>query len=65
MRIWISNTAFFLANLRFTDWDTKEICGLAIFGLIITILRTCDLRTITKIKFACPPLIFRIHTSKN
>ncbi len=56
MRIWIRNTAFFhanlricdlrtgtlskLADLRFADWHTSEICGFEICGL-------------TK-QFACP-----------
>jgi hypothetical protein len=33
MRIWIRNTAFFLANLQLADWDTKGnrwICNLQI-----------------------------------
>ncbi len=38
-------------ELRFADWDTKEICGFAICGLIITNLRTC-----TSPKFADLPL---------
>ncbi len=43
-------------DLRFADWDTKEICGFAILGLIITYLRICDLRTGTPRKFADLPL---------
>jgi hypothetical protein len=41
------NTAFSLKfeDLLFADWDTKEICGIAICGLIIANLRICDLRT--------------------
>jgi len=41
------NTAFSLkfADLRFADWDTKEICGIAICELIIANMRICDLRT--------------------
>jgi hypothetical protein len=34
------------------DWDIKEICGFAICGLIITILRICDLRIGSPQKFA-------------
>ncbi len=34
MRNWIRNTAFFLADLRFVDWDTKEICRFATCGLL-------------------------------
>jgi hypothetical protein len=46
-----------LADLRFADWDTKQICGFAICGfaicvLIITNLRISDLRTGTPQKFA-------------
>ncbi len=33
------------ADLRFADWETKEICGFAICGCIITNFRICDLRT--------------------
>jgi hypothetical protein len=29
MRTWIKNTVLFLADVRFADWDTKEICGFA------------------------------------
>jgi hypothetical protein len=52
MCIGIRNTAFFLANLKFADWDTKEICGFAICRLIITNLRNCDLWTGRPKKFA-------------
>jgi hypothetical protein len=51
MRIWIRNTALFLANLRIADSD-KEICRFAIFGLIITNFRICQLRSGTPQKFA-------------
>jgi hypothetical protein len=34
--------------MRFADWDTKEICGYAIWGLIISNLRICDLRNESK-----------------
>ncbi len=50
-----SETLFFpgkFADLRFADWDNKEICGFAICGLIITNLQICDLRTGTPQKFA-------------
>ncbi len=53
MRICIRNTAFkpfILLNLRFVDWDTQEIYGCAICGLIITNLRICDLRTGTPLE---------------
>jgi hypothetical protein len=39
------------ADLLFADWGTKEICGFAICGLIITNLRICDL-WINHYKFA-------------
>jgi hypothetical protein len=52
MQIYVRNTAFFLSTLRFVDWDTHEICGCAICGLIITNMRICDLRTGTPQKFA-------------
>ncbi len=54
MRTWTRNNAFFLANLWICnlDWDTKEICGFAICGLIITNLWICDLRTGSPQKFA-------------
>ncbi len=37
LRIWIRNTAVFLANLRVCHWawDSKEICGFAIYESII------------------------------
>jgi hypothetical protein len=31
MGIWIRNTAFYIAYLRLAEWDTKEICGFAIY----------------------------------
>ncbi len=34
-----------VADFRFADWDTKEMCGFTIDGLLlITTLRICDLR---------------------
>ncbi len=45
MRIWIRNNPF-------ADWNTKEICGFVIWGLIITNYRICDLLTGTPKKFA-------------
>ncbi len=39
-------------SCKFSDWDTKEVCGFAIFGLIITNLRICDLWTGPPRKFA-------------
>jgi hypothetical protein len=32
-----------VADLRFADWEAKEICAFAICGLIITNLRICGL----------------------
>ncbi len=40
------------ADLQFSYWNTKEIFGFAICGLIITNLPICDLRTGTPQKFA-------------
>ncbi len=40
------------ADLRFAEWDTKEICGFAICGLIITNRRICHLRTGQSKKFS-------------
>jgi hypothetical protein len=43
-----SETLFFtlkFADLRFAYWDTQEIFGFMICGLIITTLRICYLRT--------------------
>jgi hypothetical protein len=37
--------------LRFADWFTKEICGFAVCGLIMTNLRICDLRNDTSQTF--------------
>ncbi len=54
MRIW-SETLLYtckFADLRFADWVTKEICGFAICGLIMTFLRISDLRTGTPQKVA-------------
>jgi hypothetical protein len=45
MRIWIRNTTFFsfkFVDLQFADWDSKETCGFAICGLIITNLRLAN-----------------------
>jgi hypothetical protein len=50
----IRNTTFFpskIADLRFADWNTKEIYWYEICGLIITNFRLCDLRTGTPQKF--------------
>jgi hypothetical protein len=54
MRIWIRNTVFFffLADLQFADWDTKEICGFAISGLLVPDLLNWYLRTGTPQEFA-------------
>ncbi len=51
------------------DWDTKEICGFAIYGLIITNFRICNCRISQEFadlrfadqpkKIACPPLLYR------
>jgi hypothetical protein len=32
--------------LQFADWGTQEMCGFAIYGLIITNLWICDLQPI-------------------
>jgi hypothetical protein len=40
MWIWIRNTAFLLkkfADLRFADWDTKDVYGFAICGYSLQI----------------------------
>ncbi len=55
MRIWIRNTAFFLANLRVCELRTGtpgKFCKFAICGLISTNLRICDFRTGTPKKCA-------------
>jgi hypothetical protein len=52
MWIGIRNTVFVLANLRFADWDTKDIFGFVSCELIITFLLILDLRTGTPQQFA-------------
>jgi hypothetical protein len=48
----IRNTAVFLANLRFADWDTKEICGFVICALFVKKkLQICNFWTGTAKKF--------------